>query len=207
MTNDNKLFLDSFLTNALANHTPGGGYDQVLSWKGMIYRRQNLLRALQGNDPLKKELSDTIRQLATLLNSTPKPGEVDQYEAKVKALSEKKEDLEKELAKQIPSLNLAKVTPPDLQNLIAPDTALIDILQYEYSFPPKDGKGKLIFEDRYAAWVIRKDKPIIRLELGSAEDLNNLVFQWRTSLSTRKSPSEGPQDPALWAFRRRFSSR
>ena len=197
MANNDKFYLNTFLTNALDNHTPGGGYDHVLSWKGMIYRRQNLLRALQGNDPLKKELSDTIRQLATLLNSTPKPGEVNQYEAKVGALSEKKEDLEKELAKQIPSLNLAKVTPSDLQNIIALDAALIDIFQYKYRSQAKDGKGKLIFEDRYAAWVIRKDKPIDRLELGSAEDINKLVFLWRSSLSTRKSPSEGPQDPAM----------
>ena len=197
MANNDKFYLNTFLTNALDNHTPGGGYDHVLSWKGMIYRRQNLLRSLQGNDPLKKELSDTIRQLATLLNSTPKPGEVNQYEAKVRALSEKKEDLEKELAKQIPSLNLAKVTPSDLQNIIALDAALIDIFQYKYRYQAKDGKGKLIFEDRYAAWVIRKDKPIVRVELGSAEDINKLIFQWRSSLSTRKSPSEGPQDPGL----------
>jgi len=186
IANNNKYCLDSFLSNILANHTPGGGYDHVLSWKGMIYRRQNLLRALKGNDPLKKELSDTIRQLATLLNSTPKPGEGQTFQDKVKALSEKKEDLEKELAKQIPTLNLAKVTPADLQNIIALDAALVDIFQYEHSF-----------ENRYAAWVIRKDKPIVRLELGSAEDINNLVFQWRSSLSTRKAPLEGPQDPAL----------
>ena len=197
MANMNKDYLNAFLSNTLANHTPGGGYDQVLSWKGMIYRRQNLLRALQGNDPLKKELSDTIRQLATLLNITPKPGEVNQYDAKVKALSEKKEELEKELAKQIPTLNLAKVVPADLQNIIAPDAALIDIFQYRHFSPPKEGQGKLVFENRYAAWVIRKDKPIVRLELGSAADINNLVFQWRSSLSTRKSPSDGPQDPAL----------
>ena len=197
MTNDNKFFLNSFLTNALANDSLGGGYDQVLSWKGMIYRRQNLLRALQGNDPLKKELSDTIRQLATLLNSAPKPGEANQYEAKIKALSDKKEELEKELAKLIPSLNLAKITPSDLQNLIALDAALVDIFQYNHSSPSIDNQGKLVFEYRYAAWVIRKDKPIVRLELGSVEEINALVFLWRSSLSTRKSPSEGPQDPAL----------
>ena len=197
IANRNKCFLDSLLTNALANHTPGGGYDQVLSWKGMIYRRQNLLRALQGNDPLKKELSDTIRQLATLLNSTPKPNEEQAFQDKIKTLSDKKEDLEKELAKQIPSLNLAKVTPAELQNFVAPDAALIDIFQYSHSSSSKEAKGELDIEERYAAWVIRKDKPIIRLELGSAEDINNLVFQWRSSLSTRKAPSEGPQDPAI----------
>jgi CHAT domain-containing protein len=197
MTNDNKFFLNSFLNNALANHTPGGGYDHVLSWKGMIYRRQNLLRALQGNDPLKKELSDTIRQLATLLNSTPKPGEEQAFQDKVKTLSEKKEELEKELAKQIPTLNLSKVTSLDLQNLIAPDVTLVDIFQYNHSSKPKEGQGKLVFEQRYAAWVIKKDKPIVRLELGSAEDIDDLVFQWRSSLSTRKSPSESPQDPAM----------
>ena len=197
MANNSKYFLNSFLTNALGNHTPGGGYDHVLSWKGMIYRRQKLLRALQGNDPLKIELSDTIRQLATLLNSTPKPGEEQAFQDKVKNLSDKKEELEKELAKQIPSLNLAKVTPADLQNLIAPDAALIDIFQYRHSSPSKEAKGGQVFEQRYAAWVIRKYMPIVRLELGSAEDINNLVFQWRSSLSTRKSPSEGPQDPAL----------
>ena len=197
MTNKDKFFLDRFLYNALGNHTPSGGYDQVLSWKGMIYRRQNLLRALQGNDPLKKELSDTIRQLATLLNSTPKLNEEQAFQDKVKTLSEKKEDLEKELAKQIPSLNLSKITPSDLQNLIASDVALVDIFQYWHSSPPKEGQGKLDFEYRYAAWVIRKDKSIARLELGSAVDINNLVSQWRSSISTRKSPSGGPQDPAL----------
>ena len=197
MANESKYFLDSFLTNSLANDSLGGGYNQVLSWKGMIYRRQNLLRALQGNDPLKKELSDTIRQLATLLNSTPRPGTGQAFQDKVKALSEKKEELEKELAKQIPSLNLAKVTPSDLQNLVAADAALIDIFQYRHSSPSKEAKGGLVFEFRYAAWVIRKNKPIARLELGSAEDINNLVFQWRSSLSTRKLPSEGPQDPAM----------
>ena len=124
--------------------------------------------------------------MATLLNSTPKPGEEQAFQDKVKALSEKKEELEKELAKQIPTLNLSKVTPSDLQTLIAPDVTLVDILQYRHS------SG-----NRYAAWVIKKDKPIVRLELGSAEDINKLVFQWRSSLSTRKSPSEGPQDPAL----------
>lgn len=175
-------YLDSFLINALAYPTSSSGYEQVLIWKGMTYRRQNLLRNLQGNGRLKNELSETIRQLAMLLNSTPKPGEDQEFQDKLKALSEKKEKLEKELAKLIPSLNLTKVTPLDLQNLIAPDVALIDILQYGGD---------------YAAWVIRKGKPIARLELGSAEDINNLVFQWRSSLSNRKSPSEGPQDPAL----------
>ena len=195
MANKNNYYLDSFLSNALANHAPSGGYDQVLSWKGMIYRRQNLLRALQGNDPLKKELSDTIRELATLLNSTPKTGEELEFQGKVKTLSEKKEVMEKELANQIPALNLAKVTFSNLQNFIAPTAALVDILQYTHYSVGKDG-GKYT-EQRYSAWVIRKDRPIVRLELGSAEDINNLVFQWRSSLSTRKSPSEGPQDPAL----------
>ena len=197
MAINDKPFLNSFLDNALANHTYGGGYDHVLSWKGMIYRRQNLLRALQGNDPLKKELSNTIRQLAALLNSTPKLGESQAYQDKVKALSEKKEDLEKELAKQIPTLNLAKVMPSELQNIIALDAALVDIFQYKHRFPPKDNQDKLDIEDRYIAFVITKDRPIVHVELGSAEDINNLVFQWRSSLSTRKAPSEGPQDPAL----------
>ena len=195
MNNEHKRLLNDFLTNALlANLPASSGYEQVLTWKGMIFRRQNLLRALQGNDPLKKKLREIISQFANLLNSDPKPDEIDQYEANVKSLSGKKEELEKELAKQIPSLNLTKVTPSDLRNSITPDVALIDIFQYEHFFSRKD---KLYFEPLYAAWVIRKDKPIVRLELGSSKDIDDLVFEWRSSLSTRKSPSEGPQDPAL----------
>ena len=72
----------------------------------------------------------------------------------------KKEDLEKELAKLIPSLNLAKITPSDLQNIIALDAALVDIFQYWHSSPPKEGQGKRNFEYRYAAWVIKKISPL-----------------------------------------------
>ena len=66
------------------------------------------------------------------------------------------------------------------------DTALVDILEYVHTRRPDQGRGRLQAELRLVAVVVRRDGPIVRVDLGPAACVTEAVRAW---LASKKVPS------------------
>ena len=110
-------------------------------------------------------------------------------------LTERKDQLEEELTRQSAAFRAARAearrTPEQLQAALPRDAALIDVLEYTHFSPPPERKGKLKFERRLIAFVVRPDRPIARVELGPLAPIRAAIDAWRPILR-REQPA--PRD-------------
>ena len=71
------------------------------------------------------------------------------------------------------------------------------MLEYTHSSPPPERKGKLKFERRLIAFVVRPDRPIARVELGPLAPIRAAIDAWRPILRREKpAPQDEPGGPA-----------
>lgn len=106
--------------------------------------------------------------------------------------------LEKELAVHSvafrETLEERRVQPEDLAaTLKALDrpTALIDILEYHYFGRTDKGEKN---ERRIAAFVVYGDQPVVRVELGSAEEISRQVTLWRESIGQKIADQDSGEE-------------
>ena len=206
---DNDMSIWFTVSGKDARWTPAV-YRDVLAWKGLITVRQQGLRRALKDDPLFAEFRRIKQQWSTVALSPPlppsDPKSIDAWKAREPELrrnweSQKAtletdhERLEKELAvKSVAfrkSLEQRRVQPEDLiATLKAQDrpTALVDVLEYHY-YARKDKDEN--DERRIVAFVVRGDRPVARVELGSAETIARQVAQWRESFG-QKSDDHNP---------------
>jgi CHAT domain-containing protein/Tfp pilus assembly protein PilF len=162
-------------------------------------RRLTLLAAKdQTTRDLAAQLAATRRTLAGLL----RPGASGRPE-RVRALSDQKEKLEKQLAEKLPLYQALrerlKRGPADLVPLLPPGTVFCDLaryrqMDYDPQVPgPKGERGGF----RYVAFVMAKGQPLRRVELGAAEPIDKALADWRRSLQAGKVGS-----PAALTLRR-----
>jgi CHAT domain-containing protein len=114
-------------------------------------------------------------------------------------LTQQMEDLEVELARRSAGFRQgqaqAKLTPATLAECLPPGAALVDLLEYRHSRPDPVKKGQLILEHRVAAFVVRKDAPIVRVDLPPADEIAQAVEAWRGQV-VGKGPTTGDaKDP------------
>jgi tetratricopeptide (TPR) repeat protein len=191
--------LDSYLSVSRAAGTQA--YEPILSWKGAVTVRQQRLRLERRDPALAAQLRDVAGQLAALAFATPEPGQRDAYQQRILKLSERKEQLEKDLAQKSAGSQLARLSPEELQRALPAGTVLVDFLEYWHS--TADIKtGRFAFERRLAAFVVPaagkegKAADIIQLDLGPVRPLREAIDQWRQSIGTRTRPVEKEGDPA-----------
>jgi CHAT domain-containing protein/tetratricopeptide (TPR) repeat protein len=180
-------------------------YAEVVSWKGAVYAIQAGAR-LELETPEAVRLFDewgrVSRELATLAWRIPAPEERDEQMRRLAELSDRSEDLERELAQLSAGFRRRRtpVGPADLQRSLPEGTALVDLVTYAYfeptavpngSTPNAPAKGS---ELRLAAFVLRPDRVVKRVELGALETVETALASWRGSLRGRFPPA-GP-DPA-----------
>ena len=185
-------------------------YRDVLAWKGLITTRQQGLRRALKDDPLFTEFRQSTQQLSTIALSPPLPPSDPKllddwkarepelrrtWESQKATLEAEHERLEKALAvKSVSfreSLEQRRVQPEDLVAMLqAQDqpTALVDVLEYRYL--PRKSKGEQV-EQRIVAFIVRGDRPVVRVELGSAAMIAKQVDQWRESFG-RKTADHDP---------------
>ena len=77
---------------------------------------------------------------------------------------------------------MLQLTPAELQQSLPENVALVDFLEYTHFDPPRGGKGPLTQEQRLAAFVLRKDRPIVRIELGPVKPLAIATEAWRRAI-------------------------
>jgi tetratricopeptide (TPR) repeat protein len=200
-----------------ADERQGGTYRHVLAWKGSVLlrqRRQRLLRhhqemqtasvfaAVNDKDGRPVFLMrprgaayDALERVANRLsNLTFAPSDSKQQpedrRQSIQDLTEEKERLEGELAGLGNSLrkvhDTAQLTPEQLQAALPPETVLVDFLEYNHS-SPAEPKGRWAFEQRLAAFVVRRDRPVERVELGPIEPIAAAVDAWRKSFGTTET--------------------
>ena len=203
--------LDTYLSAApRVGIADGASYRQVLAWKGAILERQRRLRDLRRllrADPRPEvaraaaEWQSVVVRLATRALAQPGPNQQDAWQTELAALSEQKDQLEEKLTRQSAAFRAARAearrTPEQLQAALPRDAALIDVLEYTHSSPPPERKGKLKFERRLIAFVVRPDRPIARVELGPLAPIRAAIDDWRPILRREKpAPQDEPGGPA-----------
>jgi CHAT domain-containing protein len=83
-----------------------------------------------------------------------------------------------------------KVTADALRKVLPENTALVDLLEYRYSLPPKGGQE--LFEWRLAAFVVRPKRPIVLIDLGHYQHMDKAAQRWRRGFGlTRHSRGAG----------------
>jgi CHAT domain-containing protein/tetratricopeptide (TPR) repeat protein len=174
-------------------------YGFVWRGKALVARTLQRRRRLIGQsaDPetraLDRELTGVRQALAQLLVA-PGGGGPDQP-ARLRELTERKEDLERRLAQRLPAVAAwqaqDRLTPADLQARLPAGTAFVDLLRYTYRHVEADakvpGREHILSTPHYVAFVIERGRPIRRVELGPAASLEEVVSRWRQDLVRGKN--------------------
>src|SRR5581483_9332042 len=130
--------------------------------------------------------------------AVPPAKEREAWQKTLAELTQKKEQLERDLARDSASFRQAQAqrqrTPAEVQQALPADTVLLDFLQFTHSTPPPDGKGEFQREQHLAVFVVRTGQPIRQVDLGSPDRITKAVEQWRARFIDGK---DVPGDPAL----------
>ena len=210
MATDLHRYLDAYLSLApMAKLSPGDAYRHVLASKGAIFERQQRLRVQRRRfqadprSPAARRFADyeqTVKQLAALALATPDPKQAQTWRTKIADLARRTDELEAELARLDAGFRAERAeasrTPEQFQAALPPGTALVDLLVYTACQPPAQGKGKIQFEPRLVAFVVRRDRPIARIDLGLIAPILKAIDEWRPILVGGKT-APAASDPAL----------
>ena len=112
----------------------------------------------------------------------PEAAELDSWRRQLAAVSAQKDELETELARLSSAYRQTQrqVTLDVLRAALPAEAALVDYIEYSHTEPPPtDQPGKLRFERRLVAFVVRREGPVQRFELGPVEPLAMAIDAWR----------------------------
>jgi CHAT domain-containing protein/tetratricopeptide (TPR) repeat protein len=180
--------LDAYLTFT-ANGNARDEYRHVLGWKGAVFMGQLAARAMRHRPDLKQLFEDleviSVR-LSTLAMRGPKKNQRVTWERQIAELSDRKEELERDLSGKSDEFrrekSLLQMDPSELQRCLPPNVALIDFLEYRHTSLPPKGKGIRVHQQLMAAFVVRRDRPIERFELGPVDVLSAAIDAWRKNI-------------------------
>jgi tetratricopeptide (TPR) repeat protein/CHAT domain-containing protein len=180
-------------------------YRHLLGWKGAVFWAQSMARRARANpelEPLFDELLSVSTHLATLSLAIPDPKRREVWLRQIGDLTNRKEDLERDLATKSAEFRQAQesisLTPDQLQHVLPAGTALVDVLEYTSSSPSPERKGPDKHEQRLVAFVVRSDHPIVRVDLGSVQPLVEAAERWRRSiLGAEKQSIASPARPLI----------
>jgi CHAT domain-containing protein/Tfp pilus assembly protein PilF len=199
---------DSYLTVARrVPQTEGASYAHVWRGKAAVARaleRRHQALALTA-DPacagLARDLTETRQALARLLLA-PAGSQPDLRE-RVRKLTDRKEDLERRLARQLPAFQglreRDRLSHADLLKKLPARTAFVDFLRF-YRIeqdPEARGRAGRKWTASYLAFVLRPGQPVRRVELGPAQPVEEAVNEWRRDIKA------GRDSAAAAALRRR----
>ena len=126
------------------------------------------------------DVGDSFRNLSAL---APKQGQEEEHRRSLAQLSDQIELLEKQLAgvsqEFREQLDQQHRTPEDIRKALPADAALVDLLEYTHYTAPKVKGRRANWQRRIAAFVVRHDAPIARIELGPTEPIRQAVETWR----------------------------
>jgi CHAT domain-containing protein/Tfp pilus assembly protein PilF len=176
---------------------PAASYQHVLAWKGAVFLQQQQRRQfarLRAADPssqvrtLVEQLRQTTHLLAALTLAPVEPRTAAARRQQAEKLTQHKEDLESQLSRLSATFRdqhkQADLRPADLLQTLPADTALVDFLFYDHNDHTQTDPNKR-YQMRLSAWVVRPDKAVVRIDLGSAVPIEQAATAWRRALSQR----------------------
>jgi CHAT domain-containing protein/Tfp pilus assembly protein PilF len=136
-----------------------------------------------------------IRQQLSHLTEHPLT-KVNEHRQKLRELSTRKEELEKDIARllrmELPAWQGNLTSLKRLQTLLGSPTVFVDFYIYEeWRQNPQDltRKGRR-YTSRYLAFILTHDKPPQRIELGEAKPINETLQHWREEIiAGQESPA------------------
>jgi CHAT domain-containing protein len=161
-----------------------------LLWQGkaallrVLEQRQRLLRATPDTATRAKveQLLDLRQQLARLLLAPAGSSGEQQRGQRLQELTERKEGLETELARQLPDLARQRADQraayTALSEKLPPGSAFVDLLRYRRL--TKDPKWKAT--PHYIAFVLRPGQSVRRVELGPVAPIEEALDVWRKDI-------------------------
>ncbi len=162
-------------------------YQEMLAWKGSVFRRERLARAGEQTPEIKavfRNLQQVSGQLSTQAWATPGPRKQTAWRENLERLSAEKERIEAELSDRSAAYRQARrsITLEDLRQTLPKDAVLVDFLQYNRFMPADKKTGtKKSWEQRLVAFVVRHGAPIVRVNLGAARSVGEAIEAWRES--------------------------
>jgi CHAT domain-containing protein len=172
-------------------------YDEVWESRAALTRLQKRRHRdfMASRDPDTAALAEQLRLTRmSLAHLLLKPGrDADAHRKLVQQLTETKEDLEKRIAARLKLAPLkaatASSTPKQLRAALPADVAFVDLYRYTYFEQDPKVKGKK-GEKRtpsYVAFVVRKDKPAIRVELKEAKPIDDAWAAWHKAITSDRA--------------------
>jgi tetratricopeptide (TPR) repeat protein len=163
-----------------------GCYGHLLTWKGAVLLRQRqrrLFTALSANPRTRQaanELQSVTRQIAAL-SASSRP-----IREQLEKLTKEQERLQAQLSEKAKAAFKEKPLTPQGLSLALPDGAiLVDFHFYwRYGINYRDGKSNWV--RLLVAFVSRRGKPTVRIDLGPAARVAEVANDWHASLASGK---------------------
>jgi CHAT domain-containing protein/Flp pilus assembly protein TadD len=187
--------LDSLLSIlASGTQVEDAVYEEILRAKGRVWRRQVVSRAVARAAKDQPELKRTLEEMqsiatqrAALVLSTPAEAARDEWQKKTRDLTDRQEQLERDLARDSSELRLALHVPTadDVRRALPARAALVDFVVYiDSRLRAESGPRK---EMRIAAFIVTGESKETRIvDLGPLEPVAKLIDRWRANI---KNPS------------------
>lgn len=206
--------LDLYLSLGVEAHlTAEQMYEEMLAFKGCVFAQQHwvhLARHRAESDAetehLNRQLRETARELSEATFAAPDPQKARTRQERIQQLSERKEQLEADLARRSATFSRQRAylrqTPADVKAALPSGAALLDFLEYRYRAPATRGDKRSAAEWHMLAVVVRPDRPLEWRDLGSAQAISRACDNWRESLTAEKSPARSDLTTAGAELRR-----
>lgn len=135
------------------------------------------------------KFNEVTEQLAGLILNGPKNTTIVEHQAKIKSLSDKRENLEDEISRRADGFYIKPeaVTLPAVRQLIPSDSALIEFAVYtpdESSLAPNFRKSS--DKPRYIVYVIPQKGTIKWKDIGQTDEIDRMIDEFRQSLRDPK---------------------
>jgi CHAT domain-containing protein/Flp pilus assembly protein TadD len=209
MIKDNRSSLNLYVSLAvLAKSNSNEVYQEVLLAKGSVWRRQQKIRAIQGDPQLISLFSDlqsVATQRAQEMLADPDPSHLIAWRQRIDQLAKRQEELELNLSMRSEAYGVAQeaVKVDELRVSLPVGHALVDFWEYSQLIPPPEGqRTPAQFERQIAAFILRPDDPHVTLiSLGAVEPLREAIEHWRRSYGQSNESAQAAKllRERLWA--------
>jgi tetratricopeptide (TPR) repeat protein len=174
-------------------------HSAVLAAKGLVLARQSLLRARRSRPELAETFEDyegVCRRLSSLLLSASDRESAGERLEQVRTLIERQEALEAELAAGSEDFRRERESrrfaSADVAATLPEGAVLIDFLAYDRLLPRAAGTpGRSRWERCYVAFVLRPGGDPVRVDLGPAQPIDDLITAWRREVLSARAPGAG----------------
>lgn len=178
--------LDVYLTLCQRHALPAKAvYGHIADWKGTVTARQLELRRLarDGTDPqLRQKLQDVSAELAAHSWRTPDSTQLANWLQETRRLTDLREQLELESARTLPPGTAAVVSEHlDIGEQLPLHSALVDYVCVTAS-SELSRKNEGTKDDRFLAFVVRRNRDPIQVDLGPADVIREAASGWRAEL-------------------------